>query len=367
MTYRLDRRRFLASVAGASALSGYGWAAAGAPDYLAATRRPDGRYALVGLGADGAIFFDIDLPARGHAAAAHPKRAEAVAFARRPGSFAIVIDCVTGHTLFTLAAPLGRHFYGHGAFSADGRLLFTTENAFETGDGRLGIWDAAGGYARLGDVSSGGVGPHDMVLLPGGKTLAVANGGIRTHPKSGREKLNLPSMRPNLAYLCVDTAAVAEIIEPPDTLRLNSIRHLAVRADGTVAVALQWQGDPSDGVPLLAFSRPGDPDLRFCYASRPMLTAMRGYAGSVAFSGSGRQAAITSPRGGRVMAWQVAGSAPTVWHRQDVCGIAGRAQGWLATDGLGGMAVLDETLLPTAAKRQAGAFDNHLVSLLHNT
>ncbi|MEM9761205.1 MAG: DUF1513 domain-containing protein [Pseudomonadota bacterium] len=363
MTSRWDRRRFLASVAGAVTWSTHGWAAAGNPDFLAATQDPDGRYRLMGLGADGDLRFQIDLPSRGHAAAAHPTRPEAVAFARRPGVFALVVDCAEGRTLSTLEAPPGRHFCGHGTFSADGALLITTENAFETGQGRLGVWDATSGYARLGEVASGGIGPHDIRLMPDGATLAIANGGIRTHPQSGREKLNLATMRPNLTYLRLRDGAVLEAIEPTHLLRLNSVRHLAVSADATVAIAMQWQGDPAEGTPLLAFHRQGDAAFRWAEAPAHMLAAMEGYAGSVAFDGSGTRAAITSPRGGRVMAWDVVGGNPDVWLRPDVCGIAADDVGWIATDGHGGLVFLDRRLVAARAIRHASAFDNHMVSL----
>lgn len=55
-------------------------------------------------------------------------RPEAIAFARRLGTFTLVIDCIEGRTLATLSASEGRHFYGHGAVSLDGNLLFTPEN-----------------------------------------------------------------------------------------------------------------------------------------------------------------------------------------------------------------------------------------------
>ena len=78
----------------------------------------------------GAITFRIDLPGRGHAAAAHPNRPEAIAFARRPGTFAIILDCLSGKPVNLVEAPPNRHFCRHGAYSADGELLFTTENDF---------------------------------------------------------------------------------------------------------------------------------------------------------------------------------------------------------------------------------------------
>ncbi|MEM1384499.1 MAG: DUF1513 domain-containing protein [Pseudomonadota bacterium] len=357
----ISRRRFLAAagLATAAGVAGPSWAEIGAPDLIAAAKDASG-FRLLALRRSGDIVFDLPLPGRGHAAAAHPDRAEVVLVSRRPGTFALVLDCGSGTVVKRLTAPPGRHFYGHGTFSADGALLFTTENAYRTGAGRLGVWDVASDYGRIGEFGSGGIGPHDALLMPGGKTLAVANGGIRTHPDSGREKLNLPSMTPNLAYLRAEDGTVLQRVELPGDLRLNSIRHLAVNAGGLVAAALQWQGDPADGVPLLAFHRQGEPALRVAEADPAALAMMRGYAGSVAFDGSGQMAAITSPRGGRVMAWRASGGDAKIWSRPDVCGLAPAADGWIATDGLGGVIGLSRKLRASPLARQKVAFDNHL-------
>ncbi|MEM0922412.1 MAG: DUF1513 domain-containing protein [Pseudomonadota bacterium] len=361
----LSRRRFLLTAAAAPSLApALSWAEAGAPDLLAAAKTPEtGHFTLLGLRRSGETVFSLPLPGRGHAAAAHPYRAEAVAFARRPGTFALVIRCTDGAAIAKLTAPEGRHFYGHGVFSADGGLLYTTENAYETGAGRVGIWDASDGYRRLGEISSGGIGPHDMALLPDGAALVVANGGIRTHPASGREKLNLPEMAPNLSYLSTVDGALIDQVGPEAELRLNSMRHLAVAQSGLVAVAMQWQGDPEDGVPLLAFHSLGAPGLLIAEAEPHQLARMQGYAGSVAFDPSGVRAAITSPRGGQVMAWNIEGGPPALWRRPDVCGLATAPEGWLATDGIGGFFALAPDLAAKPLARHGVAFDNHLIAL----
>ena len=64
-------------------------------------------------------------------------------------------------------------------------------------------------------------------------------GGIQTHPDSGRTKLNLPFMRPNLAYLDVNSGAMLDVVALPGALRMNSLRHVAIDATGRVAVAAQ--------------------------------------------------------------------------------------------------------------------------------
>ena len=351
----LSRRRFLAgtgALSGAAALPApAAWAALGAPALLAAAREGDGGHALFGLAATGAILFRAPLPDRGHAAAAHPARAEAVAFARRPGTFALVLDCAAGAVRHRLHAPAGRHFYGHGAFLDGGRVLATTENAFETGEGRIGFWDAGDGYRRIGETPSGGIGPHEVVRLPG-DVLAVANGGIRTHPARGREKLNLDTMRPNLAYLA--DGAVRERVELADPKL--SIRHLAARPDGTVAMGLQSEhADERAEVPLFAVHRRGGAAEAHGAALAP---SFRGYVGSVAWSGDGTRLALTGPRGGRAALWD--GARTAILHRADVSGVAPAGRGLAFTDGFGGV-----RLDGGAVVRHPVAWDNHLVALGH--
>ena len=73
---------------------------------------------------------------------ANPVTGECVAFARRPGNFAIAFGLSRKRRAIAFAAPVGRHFYGHGVFAKDGRVLYTTENDIETGAGVIGVWDA---------------------------------------------------------------------------------------------------------------------------------------------------------------------------------------------------------------------------------
>ena len=356
-----DRRAFMAGMLATGLLPKPTWAEVGSPAFLTAGMKPDGAYVLCGLSDRGRIDFELPLPARGHAAAAHPTLAEAVAFARRPGTFAIVIDCSTGREKARLHAPAGRHFYGHGAFSADGDLLFTTENDFEAARGGVGVWDARNAYRRMGEFSSGGVGPHDIKLLPDRKTLAVANGGIETHPETGRAKLNLPAMRPALSYLSLE-GRLEESIVLEQSLRKNSIRHLAVAKDGTVAFAMQWQGDLIEHPPLLGVHRNGSP-AEFLETTRQETERMAGYAGSVAFSLGMDRIAVTSPRGGVAQVFDVrARSLIDQAEIEDVCGVAASAESFLLTSGLG--YIVSDALTRRQTERKNSIFwDNHLVAV----
>jgi len=335
------------------------WADAGAPRWLSAAGLPDGGFALCGIGADMTLRFRIPLPARGHAAAAHPERPEAVAFARRPGTFAAVIDCAAGREAAMLSAPEGRHFYGHGAFSLDGRWLYTTENDFAAARGVIGIWDADHGYARVGEFASGGTGPHEIRRIPGTDTLVVANGGIETHPASGRTKLNIAVMQPNLSY--IDGGIVTETDRLAPEMHKGSIRHIDISHSGEVAFGLQWQGD-EDGPALVGLHRRGAP-LRLCSAPEANLRAMRNYAGSVAFAANQRHVAVTSPRGGLVQIYD-AGEARYLRGETiaDACGVASCRGGLLVASGTGDLWRV-AVGMARRAEHAALMWDNHLVAI----
>lgn len=347
------RRRFLAGFAATGLVPLPTWADAGDPSFLSAARTPRGDFVLVGLDALGGERFRIPLPARGHAAAAHPTRPHAVAFARRPGTFAVVLDCQSGDVLARLDSPQGRHFYGHGTFDATGDLLFTTENDYGAGRGRIGIWDARNGYARIGEMASGGIGPHDLRVMPS-DTLVVANGGIDTHPASGREKLNLSTMRPNLSYLDID-GGITDQVEPE--YQHASIRHLSVRADGLVGLAMQWQGEVASAPALVATHLRGE-GLRDI-GDGP---GLGGYVGSIAFSGAGTQLAITSPRAGEAQVFDVGtGTRLQRMIQVDICGVAASREGLMLTTGQGHVIGLGQSEVPLA--HHDLAWDNHLVAV----
>ena len=353
------RRGFLAGLLAAGTAPQLGWASVGYRAYLAAAQEPDGGFAVFGLRGDGTETFRVPLPARGHAGAGHPRRAEAVAFARRPGAFALVIDCATGEVRRRLSPPDGRQFNGHGVFAEAGARLFTAEQRSDTSEGAIGIWDVEAGYRRLGEVPTQGIGPHDLRMMPDGATLVVANGGIATDP-TDRTKLNIDTMRPNLAYLGFD-GTLLEKVELEAALWRNSIRHLAIRSDGMVAFAMQWEGEEGAAPPLLGLHRRGEP-ARLAPAPLAHELAMQGYAGSIAFSGDGTEVAITSPRGGRVHRFSDRGDFLGPISRADVCGLAAHRDGLLASDGLGGLIAI-EAGRPRPLARCDRAWDNHIVGL----
>lgn len=349
----MPTRRVLLAGLAATSLPGLSWADAGSPTYLAAGKVGNS-FTLHGLSATGDSLFHLPLPARGHAAAAHPTRPEAVAFARRPGTFALVINCATGVTTHQLAPPDGLQFNGHGAFSADGSVLMTSEVVGDGSAGRIGLWSAQD-YTRLTEWPSGGIGPHDIKRLPDGR-IVVANGGIATDP-GDRTKLNIPTMRPNLTLLSSEGAILDQVSLTPD-LHQNSIRHLALAGD-TVAFAMQWEGDPAVTVPLLGLWTPGSAP-RLCEAEPAEALTMKGYAGSIAASGG--MILLTSSKGGAAMIFGQDGTPLATHRRADLSGAAALGESFLLTDGQGATWNCDAAgLLPLTAGLTL--WDNHLIAL----
>lgn len=336
--------------------------------YLGARRTKEGAFRVSAFTAQGVSHFDVALPGRGHSFAVRPDGAVAVHFARRPGRFARVLDLTDRQVLGDIAAPEGRHFYGHGVFAANGALLYATENDYEAERGVVGVYDASAGYRRLGELSSHGVGPHDMRLLSDGVTLAVANGGIATRPDLPRVKLNLPTMAPSLVYLDRRDGRLLEEVRLAPELHQLSIRHLAVGAGDRVAMAMQYEGPFGDPVPLVALHRRGEQPL-LLEASRPVLRRMKQYSGGAAFDRAGRVLAVSAPRGNRLVFWDaLEGRFLSSVDLADGCGIApAEAPGqFLASSGVGGVIVVDAA---SGTSRRldsdfldASQWDNHLMA-----
>jgi len=219
----------------------------------------------------------VELPGRGHDITLRPDGGELVAFARRPGRFAVAVPVGAGQPIWFATRP-DRHFFGHGSFSADGRLLYATENDYDSAKGVIGVRDVAAGYKQIGEFEAHGMEPHDVALLSDGRTMVIANGGIRTHPDSEGE-LNLPDMQPSLVYVDTETGDLLEEHRLAPALHQLSIRHLAIGASDVVAFGCQYRGSEVDAPPLIGFHRCGE-EPAIVPAPRGTQQGLRNYIGS---------------------------------------------------------------------------------------
>lgn len=307
--------------------------------------------------------MDIRLPSRGHGIAVDPSHNIAAVYARRPGNYIWIVDLRSGRVTQKITAIESRHYYGHGVYTPDGRYMLSSENAYETGEGRVGVYDVTDNYKRIAELDSHGIGPHEIKLLNDGKTLVIANGGIRTHPDLPRIKANLQDMQPNLAYVDIDRDQLINKFEPPAHWHQLSIRHIDVSRDDTVAIAMQYEGRTDQRPPLIAIHRGNEP-MQLLQAPEKQHRMMRNYCGSVAFSCDSSKFAVSSPRGGLVTYWSAEGNYLGMHEQLDACGVCCDDGIFWVTDGQGKLSKINQTYTTSHTSSTTDTrWDNHLIRL----
>lgn len=359
----IDRRDFLRA-AGATFVAALGQPALArilAADAVFATayQKRDGSFGAAVLSEDGKLLHQVPLPDRGHDVTFDPVSGRSVIFARQPGTFAVVFDHAGKSVPMTIQSVAGRHFYGHGVFSPDGALLYATENDFDNAAGMVGIYDARDAFRRTGEFPTHGIGPHELILLGDGRTLAIANGGIETHPDFGRAKLNIPTMKPSFAFIDRISGDLIEKHELPPDLHQLSIRHMDVDADGGIWFGCQYEGPATDRPLLVGSARRGQ-QLKLLDMPDKVLGGFRNYIGSVAANRKAGTVAVSSPQGN---SWAiidtVRGEVVRTADLTEVCGLAPDGGGYLASTGVG------DLVLPQGDARKDAEFvwDNHILRI----
>lgn len=370
---KLNRRKLLKSAAAIGfalpALKLPTWADE-LQDFMLCAKNADGEFVAVRLSASGQIEQQFVLHDRGHGHA-KSSNGDVAIFARRPNNQLYLID--RQGKLNVRYAPDDRHFYGHGVFSPNGKLLYTSENDFDNEDpdttGVIGVWDVKLG-AKIGEFSSGGIGVHQLMLMPDGETLVVANGGILTHPDHPRQKLNLDDMQPNLAFINRKNGQIASKIELPNALHQLSIRHLDVTSKSNVVVAMQYQGSRADDVPLLATIGNGR-KFKFTQTPQKVQAQNKQYIGSICFDASGTYFAATSPRGNIVSFYDQNGRFLSQYSMLDVCAVAATntPNEFVLASGMGDIDLYNvqhktvKKLRTQSAKTGLYQWDNHMFAL----
>lgn len=217
-----------------------------------------------------------------------------------PGAAIVGLDTLTPERALDCGAT--REFYGHGAFTRDGALLFATEIVKDdTRSGTLGIYDGTTG-ARIGELPSGGVAPHDCVLVDDGAVLVVGHGGgalgqpdppcvCWLELPSGKllRKLVLDDPRFDVGHLALGDRGDLAIVSAP--------RH------GTIAPERSRGGltlVPRDRPQHSVDHRDGESEHR-----RESVAAMIGETLSVALHEPTRTVATTNPEGHLLAFWDL--------------------------------------------------------------
>ena len=186
-------------------------------------------YSLSLVDSSGSLVRSIPLEFHGHGLALDPRSSARAVLFQKKGPGACELDLVSGRATRPIETVPARHFYGHGAFSADGKSLFATETVLATKAGLIVVRDAST-LAIVGELPSFGAAPHDCQLVDDGRLLAVTNGG---GPLEGEP--------PNVAFIELASGKLVEKVVIPGT-RINA-GHLAyTRTHDLVVVSAPRSG-----------------------------------------------------------------------------------------------------------------------------
>ncbi|RUO99767.1 DUF1513 domain-containing protein [Hyphomicrobium sp.] len=331
--------------------------------YVTAARLANGSYGILLLNSGGKILREVPLSARGHDIAINPRSGRVVVFARRPGAFAVAFEMNRESAPQVFTPGEGRHYFGHGTFSRDGRLLYASENDIATGMGVIGIYDVGRNFKKIGEHSTFGMGPHEIMLLADGKTIAAGNGGLDTTPEAGRENLNTETMQPSLAFVGAESGNLIAKHEMSGALQSLSLRHVTQDAHGVVWFGGQWEGSPSETPPQIVGSVGIDRRLKLIEPFAKGGDDLKGYIGAMAASNDGRFIAASAPKAGHVVYVDTQTSKVVgISDLKDVCGLAPEGEtDFAASSGFG--IIRYETARASVISEQALqdiAFDNHL-------
>ena len=302
----LSRRKFVLASASATALAAGGvlfasQSKAHTGTLLSAFEDARGDQYVGGLSLRDEKVFGARVPMRAHGCAVNPTDPNRVLFfARRPGTQAFELDRSTLQVRTVFTTQRGQHLAGHGAYSSNGEFVLTPENDYERVRGVVVVRDART-FEVAGEIDTHGIDPHELAWLPDG-CLLVANGGIMTHPRTFRRKLNIPSMDPSLCVLDATSGECKEQWRLPD--HLLSIRHVAMTSDGTTAVGLQYEGEKEQTPGIVALYRPHS-SFRLLTAPPEETRRFAGYVASIAISETHDLIAAACPYGGGVACWSL--------------------------------------------------------------
>ena len=226
----------------------------------------------------------------------------------------------------------------------------------------IGVYDAKQHYKRVGEFYSGGIGPHEIKILKHSTTLVVANGGVKTHPDTGRSKLNLNTMASNLSYIDAGSGTILDVYELQTDVQKLSIRHIDINSLNEVVFAMQFYGEARVYPELFGIHRYGE-SLTTTPVETGLLKMLRNYCGSVAVLDSERCFAVSAPRGNKVLLVSTGDHSHKWANVMDGCGILGAGKnGLLVSSGTGTLQrLVSNFMIPTATNYRPDInWDNHM-------
>ncbi|MEM7207364.1 MAG: DUF1513 domain-containing protein [Pseudomonadota bacterium] len=236
----------------------------------------------------------IDIPFLPHGVAFSKQTPNRMAVFEKIGPGACEVDIKKGEMLRVIEKHPKRFFYGHGAFSSDHNLLFSTETVLDSQQGMIAVRDAKT-HELLGEFPTYGDSPHDCRLIDQGSVLLITNGG----GARGSHK------RPSVTYVDVNTQQLLERIEI-DNDYLNA-GHVARAQNGSIAVvSAPRKGLDETNLGGVSLRHGKANELISMREPQDVIERMRGEALSVSIHEESGIVAVTHPNGNMVTFWSIA-------------------------------------------------------------
>lgn len=240
----------------------------------------------------------IPLTFLSHGVTPNPVKPERAVLFEKQGKGSCEVDLKLGKVLATIPTVEGRKFYGHGAYSLDGSLLYATETEMSTYKGVIVVRDGVT-FKELGKFPTFGEAPHDCHMINEGKTLVITNGGAALGA-TGDEAA------PSVTFVDIKTEKLLErVIFTNDKINAG---HLAITSKQDLAVV----SAPRDGVPGQATAqgaltlRPAGGIVSTMDAPSETVKKMTGESLSVCIHEASGIVGVTNPTGGIVTFWDLA-------------------------------------------------------------
>ncbi|MEO8630550.1 MAG: DUF1513 domain-containing protein [Betaproteobacteria bacterium] len=225
-----------------------------------------------------------------HGVAIDPLNRQRIVAFQKIGAGCCELDLSSHRVTRTIEPTHGRWFYGHGAFSADGSLLYSTETINAAQRGVIGVRDGST-LQYLGEFPTFGENPHDCHLIDAGKVLVISNGGGALDT----------ALKPCVTWVDTQTRTLLDRQELPSE-RFNT-GHLGLsETEGLVVVSAPRKGLTERDLGAVSLRR-NDSRLEIMAEPDTVTSRMFGEALSVAIHEPSGTAAVTHPGGNMVTFW----------------------------------------------------------------
>ncbi|GJM17720.1 MAG: hypothetical protein DHS20C13_30470 [Thermodesulfobacteriota bacterium] len=208
------------------------------------------------------------------------------------GSGACEIDLKNMKMVRKITTSNDKYFYGHGAFTADGKMMYSTETYLDNKKGIIAIRDAHT-MRNLGEFPTYGDNPHECQLIDNGNVMVVTNAGSTIGT----------NIEPSVTYIDMSNQQLIERVFLTNN-RLNT-GHIGIAKDGSLVVA----SAPRDGLDKTDIGgvsiRPKGKLMKTISSPNEVVQSMTGEALSVVIHSAKNIAAVTHPDGNMVTFWSV--------------------------------------------------------------